>query len=83
MDVHLDGNAYGGLLMEALGADMTGAEGCCAGCGTIRPLGAMRVYRGAAAVFRCTGCDAVVLVAVTVGDRTRLHTRGLSWLGPG
>jgi hypothetical protein len=82
MDVHLDGNAYGGLLMETFGREMTDADGCCAGCGLVGALGRMRVYPGASAVFRCPGCNGVVLVAVTVQERTRIHTPGLRWLEP-
>ena len=41
--IHVDANALGGLLMEVFGREMTDAHGCCASCGTVNPLGAMRV----------------------------------------
>ena len=58
----LDGNAAAGLLRELFALDVTVARFTCAGCGSAGELGAARVYGGTmGAIFRCTGCDGVVL----------------------
>ncbi|HEU4377974.1 MAG TPA: DUF6510 family protein [Hyphomicrobiaceae bacterium] len=58
----LDGNAAAGLLRELFALDVTVARFTCAGCGSVGELGGARVYGGAmGAIFRCTGCDGVVL----------------------
>ena len=51
----LDGNALAGLLVEALGEDMTAVERRCEHCGDERALGAYRAYLGAGTVLRCAG----------------------------
>ena len=64
---HVDGNAVGGMLIDAFGRDMTAAVGTCADCGAINPLGAVLAYTDAPGdVLRCPGCGAVLLVAVHV-----------------
>ena len=77
---HVDGNALGGLLIEAFGREMTDAPGCCATCGKVHALGAMRVYRGAGDVMRCPTCDNVTIVTVVIRERTRIHVRGVRWV---
>jgi hypothetical protein len=58
----LDGNAAAGLLSELFALDVTVAHFTCAGCGAEGELGAARVYGGTmGAIFRCVGCDGVVL----------------------
>jgi hypothetical protein len=52
---------------------MTDAHGCCASCGTVNTLGAMRVYRGAGDVMRCPTCGNVTVVTVVIRERTRVH----------
>ena len=79
---HVDGNALGGLLIEVFGREMTDAPGCCASCGSVNPLGAMRVYRGAGDVMRCPTCGDVTIVAVVVRERTRVHPAGVRWIEP-
>jgi hypothetical protein len=71
----LDGNAAAGILSEIFVPEITTARAICAGCGTMRALGALLVYGDAmGTVMRCPSCDGVVLrVART---RTRL------WLDP-
>ena len=81
-DLHVDGNALGGLLMEVFGREMTDARGCCAQCSKVNQLGAMRVYHGPGDVGRCPTCDNVVLVTVTVHEVIRVHPVGLRWLEP-
>jgi uncharacterized Zn finger protein len=81
-ETHVDGNALGGLLQEVFGREMTDARGCCATCGTVNPVGAMRAYRGAGDVMRCPACGNVVMVAVTIRERTRVHLGGVRWIEP-
>ena len=81
-ETHVDGNAIGGMLMEVFGREMTDAHGCCATCGKVHALGAMLVYRGPGAVVRCPSCGNVVVVAVTINDRPRMHVTALRWLEP-
>ena len=38
-DVHVDGNAIGGLLHDLFGREMTGEIGCCGNCGATNPSG--------------------------------------------
>lgn len=79
-ETHVDGNALGGLLMEAFGREMTDAHGRCATCGMVHHVGAMRVYRGPGDVVRCPSCGNVVLAVVTIGERSRVYMTALSWL---
>ncbi len=79
---HVDGNALGGLLIEVFGREMTDAHGCCATCGTVHVLGAMRGYRGAGDVMRCPACDNVTIVTVLIRERIRIHVRGVRWIEP-
>ena len=79
---HTHGNALGGLLMEVFGREMTDADGCCATCGTVNPLGAMRVYRGAGDVMRCPTCGNVTIVTVEIRERSRVNFAGLRWIEP-
>jgi DNA-directed RNA polymerase subunit RPC12/RpoP len=81
-ETHVDGNALGGLLHEAFGREMTDARGCCAMCGTVVQVGAMRVYRSAGDVVRCPTCGNVTIVAVVIRERTRVHLGGVRWIEP-
>jgi hypothetical protein len=81
-ETHLDGNALGGLLQEVFGREMTDARGCCATCGTVNPVGAMRVYRSAGDCVRCPACGNVVMVAMVIRERTRVHLGGVRWIEP-
>ena len=81
-DVHVDGNAIGGVLMELFGREMTDAHGCCASCGRVHQVAEMMVYQGMGDVVRCPSCGNVVIVAVTIRARTRVHLDALRWLEP-
>jgi hypothetical protein len=81
-ETHVDGNALGGLLQEVFGREMTDARGCCATCGTINMVGAMRVYRSAGDVMRCPACGNVAIVAVVIREHTRVHLSGVRWIEP-
>jgi hypothetical protein len=79
---HVDGNALGGLLIEVFGREMTDAHGCCASCGTVNQLGAMRVYRSAGDVMRCPTCGNVTIVTVAIQEHTRVYPAGVRWIEP-
>jgi hypothetical protein len=72
-DLRWDGNAAGGLLNEIFPFEMTAAEATCGGCGTMRPIGELILYRhGMGAILRCVGCT-TPLIRIT-------HIRGCYWL---
>lgn len=78
---HTDGNAIAGALGEVFAVEMTTAVGRCAACGRTAELADTRVYdRGPGAVFRCRGCDAVLLRLVRAPGRAWLELRGLAVL---
>jgi hypothetical protein len=78
----VDGNAIGGLLLEVFGTEMTGAPSVCASCGDARQVAELAVYlRGPGTVVRCRRCDSVLMVFVTIHDRTCVDLLGLTVLG--
>lgn len=69
-DLKLDGNAIAGLLREIFTMEMTTAQGTCAGCGTVNPVGRVDVYMNApGAVVRCPACQQVLMRIVRGRDR--------------
>lgn len=76
--IHLDGNSIAGVLEELFGRDMTLASGRCTGCGAVREVGALHVYRAAGVVVRCPDCDTVLMRIVEGRDRMWVDFRGLS-----
>jgi hypothetical protein len=75
--LRLDGNAAAGILSELFVPDLTAARATCAGCGTIRPVGALLVYaHGMGTVVRCPGCDGVVLCVTRTARFVCLDTTG-------
>jgi uncharacterized protein DUF6510 len=82
-DLRLDGNAAAGLLGEIFAVEMTTAQGCCASCGNVGPIGAAHLYmsdRSPGAVLRCPGCEQVLMVAVARRGRRRLSMPGVRWI---
>jgi hypothetical protein len=75
-DVWLDGNAIAGVLVEALGTEMTEAPRGCQSCGAVNPVGAHRLYQGAGMVLRCPVCDDVALRIVTLDEQHVLTFAG-------
>jgi hypothetical protein len=73
----LDGNALAGPLEELFGADLTAAPRRCQSCGSVRPVGEHRLYRGAGLVLRCPVCGAIGLRLATLRDRHILHMEGM------
>jgi len=77
----LDGNAIAGSLDEVFGRDMTAAMSTCAACGARAPVAEAVVYmRGPGIVARCRSCTSVLLVLVTIRERTCVDLRGLAAL---
>jgi hypothetical protein len=77
----LDGNAIGGRLHDAFGAEMTAARTVCASCGAAGRVAELAVYLHApGTVARCRSCDAVLMVLVTVREVTCVDVRGLASL---
>jgi LSD1 subclass zinc finger protein len=76
----LDGNAVAGALSQVFVGDPTTVRVTCGGCREVRMLATARLYRGAAEVLRCSGCDAVLLTVVTAPDRVYLELTGIQWL---
>ncbi len=80
----LDGNAAGGLLAAAYGADVTSWRGRCVHCGTISVVATLRVYVGGpGTVLRCPVCAGVVIRIAETPTGLRLDERGMAELGPG
>ena len=74
----LDGNAIAGPLHDVFGTEMTTAAGSCGGCGATAPVAELAVYmRGPGIVARCRRCDTVLIVLVTIRERTCVDLRGL------
>jgi hypothetical protein len=75
--LRLDGNAAAGILSEIFLPDLTSARATCAGCGAVRPIGALRAYaHGMGIVVRCPDCDCMVLRAARTPTRIWLDMRG-------
>ena len=74
----LDGNAVGGALSEVFALEVTAAVTTCAGCGAVRPIGALPAYTDAPGlVLRCSSCDRVQVRLVTGRGRHWLDLSGV------
>ena len=76
-ELMLDGNAIAGVLGELFAVEMTTAVGTCSSCGAAGPVGAVRVYRGAGIVLRCSHCDALLGQIVRAERRTWINLAGM------
>jgi Family of unknown function (DUF6510) len=77
----LDGNAAAGVLQQVFAAEVTTAQGTCAGCGNVDALGAVVVYSsGPGMVLRCRRCESVLAKIATDGERIWLDIRGVAGL---
>lgn len=77
----LDGNAIGGDLFQAFGADLTGARCVCAACFAAAFVAEAVVYmRGPGRVARCRACGEPLIVLVTVSDITCVDISGIAEL---
>ena len=79
--VDVGGNALGVALREVFAVDVTNAQGRCASCGNVNPVGTTHVYAHAAgAVARCVSCGDVLIRIVSAPDPMFLDFRGMSFL---
>jgi hypothetical protein len=77
----LDGNAAAGELSKVFAMDVTGAEGRCAQCGTIKRFAEAHLYmQSPGIVARCAVCEHVLLRLVNAGPHVFLDVRGLTYL---
>jgi hypothetical protein len=74
--MRLDGNALAGVLVEALGTEMTEAPRGCQSCGAVNPVGAHLLYQGAGWVLRCPACGDVALRVVSLSEQHVLTFAG-------
>jgi Family of unknown function (DUF6510) len=80
-DLVLDGNAAAGCLQEIFATDMTVAEIQCDACGSIRPVGAGRLYAmPMGVVLRCEHCDNILIRAVKTPHAFWLEMSGMRLL---
>ena len=80
-NLRLDGNAAGGLLNEIFPFEMTAADATCAGCGTLRPIGELLLYRhGMGSILRCASCDTALIRITHIRGCYRLDLSGMSCL---
>jgi hypothetical protein len=80
-DEALDGNAAGGVLAAAFGADLTDAAGRCANCGTMSHVASLRLYLGGPGrVLRCPACSEVVIRILERADRVVVDLAGITIL---
>jgi hypothetical protein len=76
----LDGNAIAGDLFAAFGREMTTVVGRCRKCSTASAVAELCVYpRAPGTVARCSSCDAVVMVLVTIGGKCHVHLPALEF----
>lgn len=76
-DYALDGNVLAGVLVEALGTELTDSPRGCQTCGAVNPVGAHRVYQGAGFVLRCPVCGDIALRIVSLRERHVLTFAGV------
>jgi hypothetical protein len=78
LDLRLDGNAAGGLLMEVFGTEMTAADETCASCGAVNAIGAVLYYANApGAILRCPACTALLICIVRTPDGMVVDLSGI------
>ena len=78
MTDQLDGNAIAGDLFTVFGREMTAVLGRCRNCGATSPVAELCVYaRAPGAVARCSSCNAVVMVLVTIAGECHVHLPAL------
>jgi hypothetical protein len=77
----VDGNAIGGLLIDAFGKEMTAAWSTCASCGDGRPVAELVVYQQApGTVVRCRACGSILMVLIRHEDTIGIDVSGLASL---
>lgn len=82
-EIHVDGNALGGLFQELFGQEMTHRRGCCGECGNVSEIASALVYRGPGDVLRCSACRNVLMVIVPSSRGHRVIFESLRWIALG
>jgi uncharacterized Zn finger protein len=78
LELMLDGNAVGGMLIELYGEDLTGVASTCPDCGREGEVATLRAFVHAPGiVLRCPACDAMLLAVARTPRGTRYHARVL------
>jgi uncharacterized protein DUF6510 len=68
-ELHTDGNAIAGLLMELFGREATEVDRACQSCRRHFAIGEHMLYESAGYVLRCPGCgDLAACIAVLPGQ---------------
>lgn len=81
MELMLDGNALGGMMLEMFGVEMTAAPTECAHCGAESEMGALIAFTQApGVVLRCPICAQVMVRVVRAPDALYLDARGAVYL---
>ena len=81
VDLRLDGNAAGGLLSEIFLYEMTAAEATCGGCGSMKLVGELILYRhGMGSILRCGSCDTALFRITKIRGSYLLDLRGMTSL---
>jgi hypothetical protein len=81
LDLRLDGNAAGGLLLEIFGREMTGNVTTCNTCRAEHPLGRLLVYtHGMGTVLRCASCGGVQMKIAAIRGEYTVDLRGVHTL---
>ena len=75
-ELHTDANAIAGLMQEIFSVDFTRIERRCPSCGDRGAAGALRSYRGAGIVLRCSHCGDIAARFVAQPAADVLEMRG-------
>ena len=76
LELMLDGNAVGGLLIEIFGEDLTAEWSRCPDCGREGELATLRAFTHApGVVLRCPACDAMLLAIAQTPRGVRYRAR--------
>lgn len=80
-DLRVDGNAAAGLLREIFPVEMTVTWTTCAHCGAEGQVGTLVVFvQAPGVVFRCPGCEGVMIRIVRGRDRLFVDMSGVRCL---
>ncbi|OLC56094.1 MAG: hypothetical protein AUH85_07350 [Chloroflexi bacterium 13_1_40CM_4_68_4] len=76
LELMLDGNAVGGLLIDVFGEDLTALWSTCPDCGRQGELATLHAFTHApGVVLRCPACHAVLLRIATTPRGVRYDVR--------
>ncbi len=80
LELMLDGNAVGGVLLTLFGSEMTAVPAECASCGNVAEMGALLAFtQGPGIVLRCPACESVIMRIVETSEEIYLDARGAAF----